>query len=44
MKRIYFNSCLIPMTIKEQVTELARRDNEITVCWLPGHAGIFGNE
>ena len=30
--------------IKEQVAELARRDNEVTFCWLPGHAGIYGNE
>ena len=36
--------CQLVWTIKEQVTELARRDNEITFCWLPGHAGIFGNE
>lgn len=36
--------CKLVRTIKEQVTELARRDNEITFCWLPGHAGIFGNE
>ena len=36
--------CQLANSIKQQVSDLTRNGNNITVCWVPGHAGISGNE